>query len=66
MKSATKIAYEKVMGDVFGGGKHDYVSTYCVHGKHKTCRKICKICGSPCLCPCHDAVLKAGEGKKAK
>ena len=32
---------------------HLYASTYCQHGLHGECRKSCKICDSPCLCPHH-------------
>lgn len=39
--------------------EHPYVSTYCVHEKHESCRKVCKFCPSLCRCPCHkqDAVV---------
>jgi hypothetical protein len=32
---------------------HLYVSTACQHGVHAECRRECKFCTSPCLCPCH-------------
>lgn len=30
-----------------------YVSTYCLHGDHASCRKECKICQARCRCECH-------------
>ena len=30
-----------------------YYSTYCIHGRHDECRRTCKTCTAPCLCPCH-------------
>jgi len=30
-----------------------YYSTYCIHDRHGECRKTCKTCSDPCLCPCH-------------
>lgn len=30
-----------------------YTGTYCIHGLHEQCKRECKTCGSPCLCPCH-------------
>lgn len=41
---------------------HLYISTYCQHDKHEDCRLTCKICESPCLCPCHTVV----ENKEVK
>lgn len=35
------------------GGKHRYLSTYCVDGIHLDCRRNCKNCKAPCLCSCH-------------
>lgn len=32
---------------------HLYISTACQHGVHGQCSRSCKICVSPCLCPCH-------------
>lgn len=43
---------------------HIYLSTGCLHGNHKYCQgkeglvspktpAVCKFCGSPCICPCH-------------
>lgn len=33
---------------------HQYRSTACEHGLHQPrCRRTCKFCGRPCLCPCH-------------
>lgn len=32
-----------------------YVSTYCMHNKHSSCRLTCKVCGKPCRCKCHKA-----------
>lgn len=29
-----------------------YVSTYCMHGAHRSCRLRCKTCGEPCRCTC--------------
>lgn len=45
-----------------GGGTRDmvalsrrahYVSTYCIHNDHKSCRHTCKTCDAPCRCECH-------------
>lgn len=30
-----------------------YLSTYCHHQLHDRCRLTCKVCGKPCVCPCH-------------
>lgn len=30
-----------------------YVSTYCIDGQHKPCRKYCKNCKAICRCWCH-------------
>lgn len=39
---------------------HTYTSTACQHGLHGRCRKNCKFCGTPCLCPCgHEAPSEA-------
>lgn len=35
------------------GGKHRYLSTYCVDGNHPDCRDTCMQCKRPCLCGCH-------------
>ena len=35
-------------------GRHRYLSTYCLHGQHATCRLNCKVCGAACLCDCHN------------
>lgn len=37
------------------GGKHRYLSTYCVcpEGDHTNCRRNCMQCKAPCLCSCH-------------
>jgi hypothetical protein len=32
---------------------HAFFSTGCYHGQHGQCQQICKICSTPCLCPCH-------------
>lgn len=34
------------------GGKHRYLSTYCVDGDCVNCRRNCKNCKAPCLCSC--------------
>lgn len=34
--------------------RHRYVSTACQHDLHDRCRKTCKFCAEPCLCPCHE------------
>ena len=48
-----------------GVGHHEYWSTHCRHDQHDGCKATelapgvprrpaqCKICGSPCTCPCH-------------
>ena len=33
-------------------GTHAYVSTYCVHGDHAACRRVCKSCPAECQCSC--------------
>lgn len=33
-----------------------YWSTYCIHHNHADCRRACKTCHAPCLCPCHRSV----------
>jgi hypothetical protein len=33
-------------------GTHHYVSTYCVHGDHAACRRVCKSCPAECQCDC--------------
>jgi hypothetical protein len=33
-------------------GTHAYVSTYCVHGDHAACRRVCKSCPAECQCDC--------------
>lgn len=45
---------------ILGGGPtapqttvHLYTSTYCQHEQCGSCRLWCKVCYSPCLCPCH-------------
>lgn len=30
-----------------------YLSTYCHHWEHSRCRRTCKVCERPCVCPCH-------------
>lgn len=35
------------------GGKHRYLSTYCVDGQDANCRRNCMHCKAPCLCSCH-------------
>lgn len=40
------------------GGRHWYLSTYCVHRNHKACvtpprAPECKTCVEACLCSCH-------------
>jgi hypothetical protein len=30
-----------------------YLSTYCLHEDHGSCRLTCKICEAPCRCDCH-------------
>lgn len=35
-------------------GDHIYLSTYCFHGEHDSCRLVCKMCSAPCVCACHD------------
>lgn len=43
------------------GGKHRYLSTYCVHPdpeQHKVCRRNSKCCKAACLCSCH----RSGRG----
>ena len=32
------------------GDHHNYISTYCQHGRHDDCRLTCKCCDAPCLC----------------
>lgn len=34
------------------GGKHRYLSTYCVDGNHADCRRTCMQCKALCLCSC--------------
>lgn len=31
-----------------------YVSTYCMHDVHESCRLTCKFCTALCRCSCHD------------
>jgi hypothetical protein len=41
-------------------GTHHYVSTYCVHGDHAACRRVCKSCPAECACDCgHPKPAKA-------
>lgn len=40
---------------------HVYTSTACQHGLHDRCRKACKFCGTPCLCPCGHFDTSAAE-----
>jgi hypothetical protein len=43
-------------------GLHRYQSTYCRHAAgpddqlHGQCIEVCKMCSSPCVCPCHRGV----------
>jgi hypothetical protein len=46
--------------------KHLYVSTYCQHDRHQSCRLQCKLCQAPCLCPCHDPVDDGGADGNAR
>jgi hypothetical protein len=34
-------------------GRHDYLSTACLHEFHTECRKMCKFCQTRCRCSCH-------------
>jgi hypothetical protein len=34
---------------------HAYLSTYCFHSEHDSCRLVCKMCAAPCACLCHDS-----------
>jgi hypothetical protein len=38
-------------------GQHRYLSAYCLHGQHASCRRRCEVCASPCLCECHGQAL---------
>lgn len=31
-------------------GEHLYLCTYCWHGNHTECRRVCKSCAAMCLC----------------
>lgn len=35
------------------GKKHVYLSTYCIHSLHESCRLVCKTCTESCQCDCH-------------
>lgn len=39
-----------------------YVSTYCIHGDHEHCRRICKTCRGLCRCQCHQTVDEPPAG----
>lgn len=43
-------------------GSHAYTSTYCLHGQHGACRRVCKSCPAPCECDCghHDLPPSGG------
>jgi hypothetical protein len=40
-------------GEIPDDQGHAYTSTACWHQLHLECRKTCKWCIAPCLCPCH-------------
>ena len=39
-----------------------YVSTYCIHGLHETCRNRCMHCQKPCRCDCHNSSEVTSDG----
>lgn len=43
-------------------GDHIFLSSYCVHGEHLTCRAFCIVCAAPCVCSCHDEDARFTQG----
>jgi hypothetical protein len=50
---STELIVAMLKDRVRNGQPHIYLSTNCLHDSHAECRRECKTCKAPCVCPCH-------------